>query len=36
LIEFFTKIKEFAKPSATNFVIEETGELSTCNDDTEL
>jgi hypothetical protein len=36
LIEFFAKIKEFAEPSATRFVLEKTGEWSTHNDDTEL
>ncbi len=36
MIDFFVKIKEFAEPSATRFVLEKTGESSTRNDDTEL
>jgi hypothetical protein len=36
LIEFFTEIKEFTEPSATRFVLEKTGEMSSRNDDTEL
>jgi hypothetical protein len=33
LIEFFIEIKEFAEPSATRFVLEETGGKLTCNDE---